>query len=149
MVGIPTKFAIADRVFDAVRGAAGPFADMLTDPESLPYAYLGVIGSAWGDFLPARPEPAAPPTTPYFQVWLPVLKLLAGSPALGGMPATNGVYPDLKTLRTTLAKLDGVVNDKSKLDLLGMKDELEALPKVVNSLKSQLAGLSTLQTTLG
>src|SRR5262249_29945944 len=46
MAGIPTKFVIADRVFDAVRAAAGPFADFLNDPQSRPYAYLGVIGAA-------------------------------------------------------------------------------------------------------
>jgi hypothetical protein len=148
MAGIPTKFVIADRVFDAVRAVAGPFADFLDDPQSRPYAYLGAIGSALGDFLPARPEPMAPPTTPYFQAWLPVLRLLAGSPAAGGTPATNGIYQDLKTLRDTLAKLDQVVKDKSKFGLLGIKDELEALPGVVNAIQTQMRTVGTLRATI-
>jgi hypothetical protein len=148
MAGIPTKFVMADRVFDAVRAIAGPFADFLDDPASRPYAYLGVIGAAWGDFLPARPE-LAPPNTPYFQAWLPVLRLLSGSPATGAGPATNGIYQDLKTLRDTLSKLDQVVKDKSKFGLLGMKDELDALPGVVTAIRTQMGTVTTLRGTIG
>jgi hypothetical protein len=90
----------------------------------------------------------APPNTPCFQAWLPVLRLLSGLPAAGGAPATNGIYQDLKTLRDTLSKLDQVVKDKSKFGLLGMKDELDALPGVVTAIQTQMRTVTALRGTI-
>ncbi|GHO88690.1 hypothetical protein [Dictyobacter formicarum] len=149
MPGIPTNFVIADLVFDALRKRGAPQASLLDNANNLPYAYLGAIGASWGDFMAARPEIGAKsPNTPYFQAWLPVLKLIAGA-AQGSSPASNGVYRDLKQLRDTLNKLGGVIKDKKKFALLGMQDELNQLNGVINALQKEIGGLSSLRNTIG
>jgi hypothetical protein len=70
MAGIPTKFVVADKVFTAIRSQRGADADLLNDPNTLAFAYLGVIGAGIGDFLAALPDVgAAAPKTPYFRTW--------------------------------------------------------------------------------
>src|SRR5580704_6484876 len=106
MPGIRTKFVVADLVFDAIRKQGGADAALLNDSNTLPFAYLGAVGGALGDFVASRPEVGgAAPNTPYFQTWLPVLTMFSGTPATAAAPATRGVYADVKQLRDTLLKL--------------------------------------------
>jgi hypothetical protein len=58
MAGIPTKFVVADKVFNAIRSQGGADTDLLNDPNALAFAYLGVIGAGIGDFLAALPDAA-------------------------------------------------------------------------------------------
>jgi len=160
MPGIPTKFVVADKVFNTIRIQGGADADLLNDPNTLAFAYLGVIGVGIGDFLAARPDVgAAAPNTPYFQTWLPVLTMFSGSPAIGSTPATRGVYADVKQLRDTLLKLQDIVTkavnggpiekDAQKLSLLGIKSDLDDLPNAINDLQAVVGLLNTLRTGIG
>ncbi len=160
MPGIPTKFVIAEKVLKALIAANEPKAAILGNADNLPFYYLGAIGAAFGDFIAARPEKgAATPNSTYFQVWFPVLQMFAGTPAQGATPATGGVYKDLKQLRDTVNKLDGIVKkavngnaaekDSQKIKLLNMKDELTALNAVIADLQNTVATLATVRTTIG
>lgn len=135
MPGIPTKFVIADLVFDAVRSSAGPFADFLDDPASRPFAYLGAIGADWGDFM----------STPYLQVRAPVLQFLAGTPPSPASPGTPGIYEDLKSLRDTLETLTEIVNNKDKVKLLSMAGDLSASSGIIDSMEKQLGKVAGLK----
>jgi hypothetical protein len=160
MPGIPTKLVVADKVLKALGAAGGPQADLLKSADNLPFFYLGALGAALGDLIAARPEVgAAKPNTPYFQVWLPVLSMFAGTAAQGATAATGGVYKDLKQLRDTVNKLNEIVQkgfkgnaaqkDIQKIALIGMKDELEALPAAISDLQKVVGTLTTLRSSIG
>jgi len=150
MPGIPTRFTIADLVFERLRqdeGPHGPHGELVSNPDFLPYAYLGAIGASWGDFMAARPEVKDnAPNTPYFQVWLKILGLIAGT-SQGSNP--NGVYRDLKQLRDTLSRLSDVIAEHKKFVLIGMLGELERLRDVIKDIQVQLMGLKELRTDIG
>lgn len=160
MSGIPTKFVIADLVLDRLRAAGSPHADVLKNVDNVPFFYLGAIGAAFGDLIPARPELGArSPNTPYFQVWQQVLSMFAGSPAVGATPATPGVYKDLKQLRDTVNKLNGIVKkavngnafekDAQKIALANMVGELTDLTTAINDIKKTVATLASVRKQIG
>src|SRR5689334_7852928 len=138
MPGIPTRIVIADLVRERLHAAGDPQAALLDNADNLPFFYLGAIGASFGDLFAARPEMGAAATiAPYFEAWLTVLSMFAGTPAQGYTPGSAGVYKDLKQLRDTVTKLDVIVKkavhgnpaqkDLQKLALINMKDELNNL----------------------
>lgn len=138
MTGVPAQFAIADLVLEQLRAGGAAPAD-----EHLPYFYLGAIGPALGDFLPTRVEAVADPeNAPMAGVWAPIVALLAGS------PTTPGLVANITTLRNTLANLGQVVADENKFELLALKDDLKALPGVVNALTAQVSAVDSLRLGL-
>jgi len=159
MPGIPTKFVVAEKVLERLLKDDALQARPLKDAANLPFFYLGALGAAFGDLIAARPDVGAGgPNTPYFQVWLPVLSMFAGTPAQAATAATSGVYKDLKQLRDVLNKLDEIVKkavhgnpaqkDIQKVALIGMQDELKALSAAVTDLQNIIATLRTVRATI-
>jgi hypothetical protein len=150
MPGIPTKFVIADLVFEELRKQGIPPANILQNSDNLPFAYLGVIGASFGDLLSARPEiNDSDPNTHYFRAWLPVLRLISGTPAGNGNPERFGIYRDLKQLRDVLNKLNDVIQNEDKFALLGMLDELKSLNDSINDIQALVGSLATLRADIG
>lgn len=160
MPGIPTKFVIADLVVKRLRAAGRAESKVLDDPGNLPYFYLGAIGADLGDFMAARPEVAdKPPNGKSFEIWRKVLVLFSGTPAIGAVPGTTGIYNDLKQIHATVGKLEGIVNkavganpiqkDIQKIALLGMIDELNGLSPFIADIQATLAGVAALRISLG
>jgi hypothetical protein len=142
MAGIPTQFAVADLVLDALRRNGEPVP---ADAE-LPFFYLGAIGPALGDFLPAHFDTASATTNaPLLAVWLPILQLLAGT---GGAPPTSGMAQNLKTLTGTLRPFQTAVRDEDKFALLAMKSDLQALTSLIPVIQAQFGTVDTLRTGL-
>ncbi|MFG3551463.1 hypothetical protein [Streptomyces sp. NPDC047725] len=146
MTGIPTQFALADVVLDSLRAGGGP----APDDADLPFYYLGATGPTLGNFMPTRLGTSSTRNAPLFDVWSPVLGLLAGT---RGTPPTPGLSANVLSLKDTLRRLRDVVRDKDKFDLLDMKSELEALPALVAKIMSQVSGVgglrSAVQTAIG
>jgi hypothetical protein len=150
MPGIPTKFKVAELVFRNLRQSIAAQAAPLNNQDNLPYAYLGVIGARLGDFISACPEKGSGlPNTPYFRIWRPLLQLLAGQPAQNGQPEVTGLYTNLKKIYDTLAKLDKVINDKSKFALIGMMDELNGIQTAIQEIQTQVGNLNNLRQAVG
>ncbi|WP_089105381.1 hypothetical protein [Streptomyces hyaluromycini] len=142
MPGVPTQFTVADIVLDSLRAAGEP----VPDDADLPFFYLGALGPTLGDFLPTRVEPGAGGSNaPLFDVWSPILDLLAGTP---GMPPTPGVAANLQKLKNTLQRLRDAIRDEDKLALLDMKSELDALPALISALTAQVKTVSGLRSTI-
>src|SRR6266566_1940468 len=142
MPGIPTRFRIAYLVFERLRqdeGPHGPHAELVSNSDFLPYAYLGAMGASWGDFMAARPEVGDnAPNTPYFRVWLKILGLIAGTSQDSN---SKGLYHNLVQLGDTLSRLSSVIELKNKVGLIGMLSELQSLQKVLDDIKAQLGKL--------
>jgi hypothetical protein len=160
MPGIPTKIVVADLVCKRLDAQGSPQAALLRNGDNLPYFYLGALGATLGDLMSARPEVGAgSPNSPYFQVWLPVLSMFAGTSAPGNAPASAGVYKDMKQLRDTLDKANTIISDAiggnpvqkdiQKVKILGMVDELNGLTDIVNDLQKTVAALANLRTGIG
>ncbi|WP_102145622.1 hypothetical protein [Mycobacterium hubeiense] len=138
MTGIPTQFAIADLVLEARRAAGDP----VPADADLPFFYLGAVGQQLGDFLPARTElGTAEPNSRVFAAWLPILRLLAGT------PGTPGLYENLSTVRERLNWIRGLANQAdlaAKLELINNKAKAEEIPGIITALTTQLATVSGL-----
>jgi hypothetical protein len=153
MPGIPTKFVIANLVLERLK-ADKKLPSELKNDANLPYFYLGAMGASFGDLMPALPEiGAAPPNSNYFQTWMPILQLLSGT------PGTPGVYQNLRQLRNTLVKLkflidnaikgDAAAKEASKLALVTMIDELNALDGLIKTLTASVSSLAGLRISIG
>jgi hypothetical protein len=127
VTGIPTKFAIVDQALPLI-GSVGSNEHR--------FVYLGAIGASLGDFLPSG---VSGPRSPYLDVWSPVLRLFAGT------TPTNGVAYCLNTLWTRLSRLRQVIDDKDKLELFGMIDELRELDAIGKSLSAAVAQIPGMQ----
>ncbi|WP_283135743.1 hypothetical protein [Rhizohabitans arisaemae] len=139
MTGVPTQFAIADLVLAALRNAGEP----VPDEADLPFFYLGAVGPAFGDFLPTRVEiGAAGSNSTLFDVWLPLFRLLAGTPGTPGMAA------NLRTLKDTLRRFGAAVRDEDKFALLDMKSDLTALPGLIATLRTRFGLINGIRTGL-
>ena len=150
MPGIPTQFTVADEVLDRLRTSG---STLVPSDGNLPFFYLGAIGPTLGDFLPSRPEiKANEPNSRLFVVWLPIVKLLAGS------PVTPGIYPTLLTVRDILSRfrlqskrgVDGnpAEKDLAKLALLNMKGDLESLPGLIDTMTKQFGQIQSLTAVI-
>lgn len=149
MPGVPTKFAIADLVFDQIRTTGPADKAALLSGDSLPFAYLGAIGAALGDFMAAQPQSGtAAPNSPYFQVWLPLLQLFSGRPADGSTPATQGIFRDLKLIRETLQQLQQIVNDEDKFALIDMIGSLTSVQAAIDDLQVVMGRVNGLRVPL-
>jgi hypothetical protein len=162
MTGIPTNFVIADRVRQQLLNSDPTSARILNNDANLPFFYLGATGASFGDFMPARPELGAKsPNTPYFQAWLPVLQLIAGTPPNPSLqpptPATNGLYNDMKQILDTLDKLKKVIeagknspvpDPQNKSDLLSLRGDLNQLSPIVTDLQALLKMLAINRTSV-
>ncbi|WP_280445091.1 hypothetical protein [Nocardia brasiliensis] len=159
MTGIPTQFAIADLVLEARRAAGMP----VPASGDMPFFYLGAVGAKLGDFLPARTEfRAAEPNSRVFAAWLPILGLLAGTPAIPGTPATPttpatpgtpavpGLYANLSMLRQRLDWIRALTKQAdlpAKLELAANLDKIEELDGTITAMRTQLATVATLAPT--
>ncbi|GLY29690.1 hypothetical protein [Kineosporia sp. NBRC 101731] len=139
MTGVATHLAIADLVLQARRAGGEP---VLADSE-LPFYRLGAIAPLLGDFLPTRAEAPDTDNAALFQVWAPILDLLAGVP---GAPPTPGLVENLLKIKDALRRFQEAVVAQDKFALLGMKDELLALSDTVNALTAQVAGINGLRS---
>ncbi|WP_410873009.1 hypothetical protein [Nocardia sp. A7] len=133
MPGIVTQFAIADLVLEARRAAGEP----VPEGDDLRFFYLGAAGLQLAELLPAKTElAAAEPNSRVFAAWLPVLRLLAGT------PTTPGLYGNLVEIRGTLEWLRGLAEQAdvaAKVELIKNRDRAERLRDLVPALSGQLA----------
>lgn len=148
MPGVATKFIVAERVRDRLIADQADERRFFEDAALRPFTYLGVAGSALGDFMASRPEVAdAEPNSPFTRVWLRILPFFAGrNSGPGGTPAaTTGVYRPLQRILATLAKFEDVVKRESTLDALGMLDELRAMTAEMNNIRNSVADLQSVR----
>lgn len=150
MTGVATKFRIADLVFDRLISQGDPAANLLADAEVKKFAYLGAMGSSFADLVASRPDiSTGAPNTPLFDAWRPIFGMLAGTPTVGGAAGLAGLFRDLSQLRATLRKLQGVIASEDKFALIGIFDEVKALPDVITDLQAIIAAVSAQRIAVG
>ncbi len=153
MTGIPTKFVVADLVVKRLKQDGSPHYNLAAQPNTAPYFYLGCLGSSFGDLMRSSPELASTANSPYFNVWLPLLEIIAGNKENASVTpvikANRGLYRGLRQMRETLSKFKEAVHNKSKFDLLGMIGELQALQTVSDELKASMATLQNARVQIG
>lgn len=141
MPGIATHFEILRLTIDRLNAdpTLTPFADIINN--NLPYAHLGAIGPALGDFIPSdRPEDLANDPNPYALVWKMIFGLVGGDP---------GFLKTLQEMREMLETFEQIANDEDMDAICALKDDPEAYQKIETAAAEFLSLISSLQAQAG
>jgi hypothetical protein len=113
------------------------------------YAYLGALGPAIGDFLPADPPSSGQHPNNYVRIWKTIFFVLADLPASGETPASKGLLSTLITLRDGLNEL-AMIGSNEDTDALvdfqpkgsALKDAADHLQHLINVLKDRAQSIA-------
>jgi hypothetical protein len=147
MPGIATQFEILkltiDRLQASGNGALQQIAKVMAD--NSPFAHLGAIGPAFGDFIPSDPPPdPRNDPNPYALVWKMVFGLIGGDP---------GFLSVLTKLRSVLDTLQHIadVEDCDALDAIRHGNNpnvsLDDITNLSNELSTLVGHLNPLTTS--
>ena len=118
MPGIATHFEILRLTIDDLQQASsGPALNQIgaVMGNNSPYAHLGAIGAAIGDFMPAQ-RPAGQSSGPdgaYADVWRSTPYVVAGD---------IGLLASLTTIKQTICKMDRIVSAEDQDALIDMQE---------------------------
>jgi hypothetical protein len=140
MIGMTTKLAALDLLRTRLLASAvTPLVEFghLLEAQA-PYASLGALGTAVGDFAPVRLPPSdtfgtAGPN-PYVDLWKKMFNVFGGDET----PANPGLKPVLDTIRDLLDRLDQVAADEDLDKLKSMAGEVDTLNQIAVNLSAIL-----------
>ncbi len=139
MPGIATHFEILRLTIDDLQQASsGPALNQIgaVMGNNSPYAHLGAIGAAIGDFMPAQ-RPAGQSSGPdgaYADVWRSILNVVAGD---------IGLLASLTTIKQTICKMDRIVSAEDQDALIDMQEsgEFDAITTTSSNFADIVQGL--------
>ena len=133
MPGIATHFLVLERTIDALAAAGlDDIADAMRDN---PYAYLGALGPAIGDFLPSDPPPEGTEHPKnYALIWKNVFGLVGGDP---------GLLATLQKIQDLLNQIQPLADNEDCEGLVALRDsgEVAKIEELANQFTAILAAV--------
>ena len=149
MPGIATHFKILELTIQ--RLSAGntqqqAIANVMNSNKA--YAYLGAVGPALADFIPAAPPPPSVTSSPanpegnfYAALWKDIFAIVGGD----GTPGNPGMLSIIQTFKTFFADIAPVLASQDLSALKNLKDsgEIDTVTTAAANLKTLIQNLTT------